>query len=198
MEGSPVIIFIFKYILGFRFSTLFTMLGCMSNWYETGAYYTLFTMPLVHQFLPHFLVNLFGLLYSGKLVEKRFGIKSFVITFIISTPLVLIISNFIQNILFPIEGVSMAVGASGFIFALIGFSTIIYFKEKEYAKKIIKKSQRIYLIIYGILFTWIVPVLTNGMWSTIAHNIGLLIGIIIGLVFYKINAKTKLNQQFLF
>lgn len=61
------------------------------------------------------------------------------------------------------------------------------FDWKKYFKSSSKKA-KFYLIIHGIIFTY-----TSGLWTMIAHNIGLLIGLLIYLGFYNSNYKKLYN-----
>lgn len=83
-----------------------------------GEYYRIITSMFLHANIIHFLFNMYALYIIGTQVESFFGTKKFIFIYFISG-----ITGSLLSI--PFLGNSIAVGASGAIFGLLG--SLLYF-----------------------------------------------------------------------
>ena len=167
-------------ILGFNFGKLYNFMSLIKIDGKTLYLWTYFTYIFMHQFLIHIIVNLLALYIIGNNIEKNRGIKFLLFTFITTG----VIGAFISTLIVPED--SFTAGASIAIFGLIGAAIGICITEKGYIKSFSKKS-KIFLIIYGTIFTY-----GSGTFTLVAHNIGLVIGFIIYLVYYYLIYKKRI------
>lgn len=189
-EEVPEIVFKILGLCGGRLTNLLALLGPEIN--SNGhAFYRYITVVFTHGFLIHLVVNMIALYIIGNFVEKKLGsILTIVLFFFIGTMEAFITDPLylLYNPSFDIKNV-VSVGASGAIFGLMGVGIIICIFGKNKFQSM-KLSHKVILAIYGIVFTY----LANGSfisWTTFAHNIGLIIGIITMLIIYFTSNKLK-------
>ncbi len=135
------------------------------------------TYIFMHQFILHLIVNLVALYIVGNNIEKNRGKVLNLFVFMVTG----VIGVFIANFLVP--GDSFIAGSSIAVFGLIGTALGMCFTEKGYIKTFSTKS-KIYLAIYGLIFTY-----TSGNWTMVAHNVGLILGLAIYLLYYYLFYK---------
>jgi rhomboid protease GluP len=137
-----------------------------------GQWWRLLTNTFLHGGLMHVLLNMYGLMFVGMLLEPRLGRNRFVIVYLLTG----IIAS-IASIWWHVATVS--VGASGAIFGMYGaffaLLTTNIFPKKQ--KKAFLLSTSVF-IGYNLLFG-----LTGGI-DNAAHIGGLLSGLLIGYVLY--------------
>ena len=80
----------------------------------TGEWYRILTVALVHGGLMHLGLNMYALLVLGTPLEKTFGVKRFLVIFLVS----LITGSLASLLLNPVNQPSL--GASGALFGLFG------------------------------------------------------------------------------
>ena len=85
-----------------------------SQWVESGEYWRLITVALVHGGLTHLFFNMFSLLVLGNPVEAALGKARFLVIFFVSLLTGSLASIYLTNQLY------VSVGASGAIFGLFG------------------------------------------------------------------------------
>ncbi len=134
----------------------------------TGEYWRFLSAMFIHNGIFHVVFNMIILLHAGGYLEQHMGSKSFALFYLASGLLVSLASGVFTN--------SLSVGASGAIFALLGF--LLYFDIR--ARKLGFRTNSVILPLVGInvFFTIIVPQI-----SFVGHVSGLVIGYI--FAFYK-------------
>lgn len=176
MGQNPV----FLKILGLIFGKLYYFMAIPPSSVAPTQFWQPFTYMFMHQMLPHLIVNILALYIVGNKVEKEKGTLFTILTYIITG----IVGVFIANSLVVDE--AYTAGSSIAVFGIIGSALGILITNKNFIKNF-KKSSIIYLILYGLIFTY-----TSGNWTVVAHNIGLIFGIIIYMFYhYVVENKEK-------
>ena len=170
---------LFIQILGLNFGKLYEFMALIIIGGKISNFWQPFTYIFMHQFILHIIVNLIALYIVGNKVEKNRGIGLTLFTFIMTG----IIGVFIANAIDPTD--SMIAGSSIAVFGLIGTALGMVLTEKGYIKSFSKKA-KIYLIIYGLIFTY-----TSGTWTMVAHNVGLVLGLLSYLIYYYLVYNKK-------
>lgn len=141
--------------------------GMMSNYFiDAGEYWRLFGFGLVHGGLIHIFFNSMWLVQIGPALEAEIGPRRM---------LVLITISQLTSAIAVYFGGGFVVGASGWLFGLIGFGAA-YFHRAGRAQH----GTRNHFItwgMYGLMFGFIMPGISNT-----AHIGGLLGGALLGLV----------------
>ncbi len=172
---------LFIKILGLNFGKLYEIMALTFIDGKILNFWQPFTYIFMHQFILHIIVNLIALYIVGNNIEKNRGVGLTLFSFII----VGVLGVFISNML--VSGDSLIAGTSISVFGLIGTGLGMCLTEKGYIKSFSKKA-KIYLIVYGLIFTY-----TSGIWTMVAHNIGLILGLLIYLIYYFLIYKKKQN-----
>lgn len=172
---------LFIQILGFNFGKLYKFMALLIIDGKISKFWQPFTYIFMHQFILHIIVNLIALYIVGNKIEKTKSIGLTLFTFITTG----IIGVFIANAIIPMN--SSTAGSSIAVFGLIGTALGMCLTEKGYIKSFSKKS-KIYLIIYGLIFTY-----TSGTWTMVAHNVGLILGLSIYLIYHFLTKKQKIT-----
>jgi membrane associated rhomboid family serine protease len=107
---------------------------------ESGEYWRLFTVALVHGGLTHLFFNMFSLLVLGNPVEEALGKARFLVIFFISLLTGSLASIYLTNQLY------VSVGASGAIFGLFGAFIAM--------RKMISEGVRDIYVIVGLNFVF--------------------------------------------
>lgn len=189
VEGAETILNVLGFCGG-RLTDALALIGTDVN--PNGhAFYRYITVVFTHAFIIHLAVNMIGLYFIGNFVEKKIGPRLTIILFFITGILEALITDPLYLLYNPAFEITKTVtaGASGAIFGLMGAGLVICLLSKDKFKAM-KKSHKIVLALYGIIFTY----LANGeliSWTTFAHNIGLIMGIICMIVLYFISPKIK-------
>ncbi len=105
---------------------------------QSGEYWRLFTVALVHGGLTHLFFNMFSLLVLGNPVEAAFGKARFLVIFLVSLLTGSLASIYLNS------GPHVSVGASGAIFGLFGSFIAM--------RKIISEGVRDIYVIVGLNF----------------------------------------------
>lgn len=193
-EGVPQIVWQILGFCGGRLTNSLALIGSEIN-PQGHAFYRYLTVVFTHAYIIHLLVNMIGLYFIGNFVEKKIGSRLTIILFFITGIFESLIADplyLIYNPSFDFNSVVSA-GASGAIFGLMGIGLVICLFNKE-KFKIMKRSHKIVLALYGIIFTY----LANGeliTWTTFAHNTGLFVGIICMIILYFISPKIREKIQ---
>jgi len=161
-----------------------------------GIYlWTFFTSMFMHGGFFHLFVNMFSLLFVGKLVERILGTKRYAYFYLISglfAGLLFVLSSLI----FPADLETYAVGASGALFGLIGLLMLITPNLPVYIMFIPIPIKMKYAAPFMLVLLWLITILGNVNIGNTAHLGGFLIGVIYG--FYlkrKYKNKTKLISK---
>lgn len=158
------------------------------------AFYRYFTSLFMHFFILHLLANMVGLYFAGNLLEKYTN----KITVLISFSVIGVIGGLITTPLYALvdkgyePNTMLQIGSSIAVFGLIGMDLGYVLTHKGSFKKI-KKSYKIVLIIYGILFTYFAN--SDNYWTLFAHNIGFILGIIFYLILYFLIFKRHEKEK---
>ncbi len=163
--------------------------GLLTNFLGTGKVldpngteiYRYATHMLLHRHLLALITNLVGLYFIGNYAEKRFGRWLTYIIFIVVGVAEVFITDPLYIAMAPSKAeevaTTVAVGASGGIFGLIGASLAALFFDVKSFKKI-GKPTIIISAIYGVLTTYV----TSFGWTTVCHNVSLILGLILGVL----------------
>ena len=194
-ELPPALNYIFGFCGGLL--TNFMARGSTLIPYGLGPY-RYFTDMFLHGHILHLIANVAGLFLIGNYTEKRFGwwltyLLFFTVGFIegfITDPLyIAMVPDKKEETL-----ATVAMGASGGIFGLIGVSlAAIFFDIKSIAK--IGKPTLIVSAIYGVLTTYVV----SFGWTTVCHNVSMTLGLVFGtaviLPFYLYRKKNGKKEE---
>ena len=134
-----------------------------------GEYWRLLTPIFMHIGLFHLVVNSFGLIVFGPIMEKIFGPARFV--------LIYIMTGIWGNIFSFISGISVGAGASGALFGIAGSYAAYLYLNKDDLGKFGRESLvgLSWIVGINIIFGFTVSGIDNS-----AHLGGLISGIIIG------------------
>ncbi len=133
-----------------------------------SEWWRLFTCMFLHAGIPHLVVNCIGLYCIGSIVEKRLGGKKFIIIYILSGIGSALITMFVSY---------GSVGASGAIYGIGGTFLTLAIKDRKNIWSCAPILKKIIIIAYLVL-----PNL-SGVNTLIAHESGLIVGIVLGLLF---------------
>lgn len=142
----------------------------------TGEYWRFLTSFFIHSGLMHVVFNMIILLHAGGYLEPHLGSRHFSFFYMISGLLVSFFSGVFTN--------ALSVGASGAIFALLGF--LLFFELLARKRGIRTNNLIVPLVAINIIITIIIPQI-----SFVAHLSGLIIGYIYASYRYKIAANNK-------
>lgn len=178
MFVSPGIV---EQILGFCGGDLYMFLCYYDGCLTTGEIWRSVSFLFVHLFVLHLAVNMVAFYIVGNRVEKEYGSAFVIISFF----LIGILNLFATNALpFLDTADSVTGGASGAVFGFVGIAAARWFLDKSTRSEYTKK-QKVFLIIYGVVFTYFM-----GDWTMCCHNIGFAIGLALGIVLFKAKKST--------
>ena len=169
-----------------------------SNVVERGYLWTLITHIFLHGGIFHLMVNMFSLFFMGSFIEKLLGKKRYFYFYILSgifAALFSIALSYIFN-----SGIdSLGVGASGAIFALIGFLMLITPNLPVYVMFIPIPIKMKYAAPGILVLLWLVSYAAGLNIGNFAHFGGLVVGIAYGIyIRMKYKRKVKVINKFLF
>ncbi len=168
-------IFVLSFLFGYeRQLIMFGGMPPIEIVLATGEYWRFFTAMFIHSGIMHVIFNMVILLHAGGYLEQFMGQKPFVMFYLFSGLLVSLFSGVFAN--------ALSVGASGAIFALLGF--LLYFDLLARKQGQQSNSLILPLVLINMLFTVIVPQV-----SFVGHFSGLVIGYVFAS--YKHRLKTK-------
>ena len=130
-------------------------------------WWRLFTSMFLHAGIPHLIVNCLGLYCIGSILEQRLGGMKLLVIYILSG-----IGSAIITMLVTYG----SVGASGAIYGIGGTLLILIIRDKKNVWSTRPVMQKIIIIIYLTI-----PNL-SGVNTLISHEVGLIIGILMGLL----------------
>lgn len=130
-------------------------------------WWRLFTCMFLHAGIPHLIVNCIGLYCIGSIVEQRLGGNKLLVIYILSG-----IGSAIITMLVTYG----SVGASGAIYGIGGTLLILIIRDRKNVWSARPVMQKIIIIVYLTI-----PNL-SGVNTLISHEVGLIIGILLGLL----------------
>lgn len=173
--GINVAIFIISMLFGLHRETIIHGGMAPINYVTaTGEYWRFLTSMFIHSSLMHIAFNMVILMHAGAYFEQINGSKKFLRFYLLTGLFVSLCSGLFVN--------GLSVGASGSIFALLGY--ILYYEIKARRNGIPTHSMIIPLVVINVIFTLLIPQI-----STVGHLSGLLIGYIIPM--YVENNKKR-------
>lgn len=137
-------------------------------------WWRLFTCMFLHAGIPHLIANCIGLYCIGSIVEQRLGGMKLLIIFILSG---------IGSAMITMLVTYGSVGASGAIYGVGGTLLILIIKDRKNSWSTQSVWKKIIIMVYLI-----VPNL-SGVNTLIAHEVGLIIGILFGLLLVMSSIK---------
>jgi membrane associated rhomboid family serine protease len=147
---------------------------------ERGEYWRLFSSLLLHGGLLHVAFNSYALVVFGREAEARGGTGLLLLVFVLGGMAGSLASAFFGN------PRALSVGASGAIFALLGFVSV--FGAHGFAGRMAQLRRSLpNLLLVFIVNGILIPFVDN--W---AHGGGLLAGVILGLLLHKPGAASQL------
>ena len=149
-----------------------------------NAFYRYFTVVFTHGFHLHIITNVIAFIIIGNYIERKLGILPMIGLFFLTDILGVPLTNLITG-----SGnvdTMLITGASGGIFGLFGIGFAMCLLNKNNFKEF-SNFKRVYLIIYGIVPTYI---LSFG-WTTVVHNISFIIGIALGYILNFMSSKFR-------
>lgn len=130
-------------------------------------WWRLFTCMFLHAGIPHLIVNCIGLYSIGSIIEQRLGGMKLLVIYILSG-----IGSAIITMLVTYG----SVGASGAIYGIGGTLLILIIRDRKNVWSARPVMQKIIIIVYLTI-----PNL-SGVNTLISHEVGLIIGILLGLL----------------
>lgn len=136
-----------------------------------GQYWRLITWGFLHGGIVHIAVNMYSLYYAGSQVNRIYGNKRYIAIYLFSSVGASLMSMINSN--------SLSVGASGAIFGLLGAMASFALKERSRIGKGYLVNL-VSVIATNLIIGFMLPNIDN-----FGHIGGLLVGCILGLLFYK-------------
>lgn len=130
-------------------------------------WWRLFTSMFLHAGIPHLIVNCLGLYCIGSVIEQRLGGMKLLVIYIFSG---------IGSAMITMLVTYGSVGASGAIYGIGGTLLILIIRDKKNVWSTRPVMQKIIIIAYLTI-----PNL-SGVNTLISHEVGLIIGILLGLL----------------
>ena len=167
----------------FTFQTSIERAGLMKDAYRGGEYWRLFTAPMLHGGLIHFVMNALGLLYLGKRLEVFASWPH--------VPMVFLFSAMVGGEASARFLDAPSVGASGGLMGWLGFLLVF---ETLHSALVPRSAKR--RLLGGVLMTALIGVVGYRFIDNAAHFGGLLAGMAYaGIVFPKSSSvlRPKMN-----
>lgn len=170
--------FISKSIFDINYMVLLVFGGKYGPLIEAGQYYRLFTCMFLHGGIVHLTCNMYSLYIVGPQISRIYGTFKYIIIYFCGG----LVSSIVSYIF---SANTLSVGASGAIFALVGALLAFALSER---KNINKKY------ISGLFQVIVINLFIGFSMSNIdnfAHIGGLIGGLVIGIILYNINNKSR-------
>lgn len=155
----------------------------------TGKHlWTFITSMFLHGGFFHLFANILSLFFIGSLTEKILGKKRFIWLYMISgifASLLFVLLAFLSQMFFQTPLDVSAVGASGAIFALIGFLMLITPNLPVYIMFIPIPIKMKYAAPGILIALWLISIAGNVPIGNTAHLGGLLAGLVYGIYIKK-------------
>lgn len=173
--GVNIVIFLVGMILNLQ-NEIIALGGMVPIEYiiATSGYWRFLTSMFIHGDLMHVIFNMIILLHAGAYLEQSLKSKRFITLYILTGLAVGVCTGIFSQ--------GITVGASGAIFALLGY--ILYYELANRKKGIRSYSVIVPLVVINVIFTFIDPRI-----SIIGHSSGLIIGYLVALVQNGIKKK---------
>lgn len=130
-------------------------------------WWRLFTSMFLHAGIPHLIVNCIGLFCIGSIVEQRLGGIKLLVIYILSG---------IGSAMITMLVTYGSVGASGAIYGIGGTLLILIIRDRKNIWSTRSAMQKIVIIVYLTIPN------ISGVNTLISHEVGLIIGILLGLL----------------
>lgn len=130
-------------------------------------WWRLFTSMFLHAGIPHLIVNCIGLYCIGSIVEQRLGGMKLLVIYILSG---------VASVMITMLVTYGSVGASGAIYGIGGTLLIMMIKDRKNVWSARPAMQKIIIIVYLTIPN------SSGVNTLISHEVGLIIGILLGLL----------------
>ena len=172
LASNKVVAYILNFLVGCEGKL--GIIGSMSNVkvFSDGEWWRLFSHMYLHAGVLHMLFNVFALLFTGKVVEKKIGS----IPYLLLYHVIALVNAIIMCLIFPD---SVSVGASAGIFGMIGIVCVMKWKKDAICNENLKKGEVIYIIIFSVLS------LLLGLESFVTHFVAFVFGVVVGLLLQK-------------
>jgi uncharacterized protein len=171
---------------------VFGFLGIQPILFFNGAIWTLITSMFMHANFTHLFVNMISLFFIGSFIEKLIGRKRFfwlyMISGVVAGLMFVFLAYFFGTSEFGARAFgspeTLAVGASGAIFALGGLLAILTPKLRVYVMFVIPMQMWFAMVVLLGGF-WLASIFGNLPIGNTAHFGGLLVGVVYGLYLRK-------------
>ena len=147
----------------------------------SGQVYRLITAVFMHQEMGHLFFNCFSLYIFGRETERILSRFNFVVIYLLT--------GFLASLFSALIGGSLAIGASGAIFGVIGALAAVS-RMKAYEAQLMDYFTLVLYIAVSILIGFSDPRIDNT-----AHVFGALSGFIIQYLYFKYKYSHKNNEQ---
>jgi len=170
----------------------FNLLGMQPIAFFNGAFWTLLTSMFMHAGFSHLFVNMISLFFIGSFIEKLVGRKRFFWLYMVSGIFAGLLFVFLSYLFGNSElgarivgsPETLAVGASGAIFALGGLLAILTPKLRVYVMFVIPMQMWFAMTVLLGGF-WLASIFGNLPIGNTAHFGGLLVGVAYGIYLRK-------------
>lgn len=185
IKGNYVIItvWIMVFLIGLKVN-MEEMLICKGIDVIGSEYYRFITALFLHFNLLHLLANAFSLYYIGYFLEKQIRPIQFIIFSLLGGT----ISNIIFSVLYPNSSI---IGGSPICFALIGLIVIYQIFKPESMRFRMGTWYGNWIV--GYFFLGNIPIFSHNVSTLVIHMIALVIGMILGFLWVKIDF-TKIRE----
>lgn len=181
--GVNILMFVLMYIFGVGSEDINTLLSFGAMYgplVRNGEVYRLITAAFLHVGIIHLVFNMYALNVIGTQIEKLLGKTKYLLIYLISA-----ISGSLLSMIFTD---SVAAGASGAIFGLLGGLLYFGYHYRMYLGSVLK-NQIIPLIVLNLLLGFILSGVDNS-----AHIGGLIGGILSAMALGIPNKETRLEK----
>jgi membrane associated rhomboid family serine protease len=203
-----VIIFFVAYPLSFVYENILQHVAIQPATILQGQYlWTIITSMFMHASIFHIFVNMLSLMFIGSFAERLIGKKRFIIFYLISGIIAGLFFVFLALIPRDFNSIitaflqqdlnSMAVGASGAIFAIAGLLAVLTPKIKVYIMFIPIPMPLWLGITIMLAGLWTISIIAGIPIGNTAHLGGLLVGLGYGFYLRKKHArKVKMLDRY--
>jgi membrane associated rhomboid family serine protease len=174
--GYLIIINIIMFIVTLIRPELIYTLG-LSPWEFTSRPWTIISNLFIHAGIWHILTNMLTLYFFGSYLSRLAGDRNFLIIYFLGG----LLGNAAYLLMAPAD--SVAVGASGAIFAVAGALTVLRPKLTVFIIPIPVPIPLWIAVLGGFLLLSVLGLASNIAWQ--AHLGGLVLGLIAGFIFRK-------------
>jgi len=145
----------------------------------SGEYWRFFTSMFIHHGIIHVAFNMIILLHAGGYIEPYLGQRKFIAFYLLSGLLVSLCAGIFTN--------ALSVGASGAVFALLGF--LLYFDLQARKSGQQTNSLILPLVALNMIITLLVPNI-----SFVGHFSGLVIGFLYAALVQRSVVRSRRSE----